>query len=126
ALDGHEAGELVAELPQILVVPGVEEVVAVEQVQGWLGHQPFAPAGGTSRFRQTPSTGPLRGRAAIAAGSAISRSPPLGEPLGSPRPLPPVRFADGRLSPPAWPSAPLPFRLVEQHRRRPAHVQRLA
>ncbi len=47
-------------------------------------------AGGTSRFPQTPSTGPLRGQAA---------SPP-GEPPGSPRPPPLVRFADRRLTPP--------------------------
>ena len=35
----HEAGELVTELPQVLVAPGVKEVVSVEQIQGWLGHQ---------------------------------------------------------------------------------------
>src|SRR5262249_57362992 len=43
--------------------------------------------GGTSRFPQTPSTGPLRGRALRA----------------SPRPLPLVRSADGRFAPPPDP-----------------------
>ena len=43
AFQGHEAGELVAELPQVLVAPGVEKVVPVEQVERRLSHAASSP-----------------------------------------------------------------------------------
>ena len=46
----HEAGELVTELPQVLVAPGVQEVVAVEEIERGLSHRVSSPAQPRWRF----------------------------------------------------------------------------
>ena len=44
---------------------------------------------------------PVRENATVILLPAMAGGAQLGEPPGSPRPLPPVRYADGRLPPPA-------------------------